>query len=108
MVRTTSGGVLYLVATPIGNLEDITFRAVRVLQEARLIACEDTRQTAKLLSHYGIGTPTVSYHQHNEPRRAEELLAKLTTDVSGALASHVGMPGRSDPGDRVVELALEQ
>src|SRR6267378_8152666 len=85
MAEKTSGGVLYLVATPIGNLEDITFRAVRVLKEAGLIACEDTRQTAKLLSHYGIGTPTVSYHEHNEPRRAEELLAKLKTGVSVAL-----------------------
>jgi len=108
MAEKTSGGVLYLVATPIGNLEDITFRAVRVLKEAGLIACEDTRQTAKLLGHYGIETPTVSYHEHNELRRAEELLAKLKTGVSVALVSDAGMPGISDPGYRVVKLALEQ
>jgi len=108
MVRTTSGGVLYLVATPIGNLEDITLRAVRVLKEAGLIACEDTRQTAKLLSHYGIGTPTVSYHEHNELRRAEELLDKLKSGISVALVSDAGMPGISDPGYRVVKLALDQ
>jgi 16S rRNA (cytidine1402-2'-O)-methyltransferase len=102
-----SSGALYLVATPIGNLEDITFRAVRVLKEAGLIACEDTRQTAKLLGHYGIETPTVSYHEHNELRRAEELLDKLKGGVSVALVSDAGMPGISDPGYRVVRLALE-
>ncbi len=108
MAQKTSGGVLYLVATPIGNLEDITFRAVRVLKEAGLIACEDTRQTAKLLGHYGIETSTVSYHEHNELRRAEELLDKLKSGISVALVSDAGMPGISDPGYRVVKLALDQ
>ena len=74
-------GLLYVVATPIGNLEDITYRAVRVLGEADLIACEDTRQTRKLLDHYNIHKPTVSYHDHNEAERTEELTARL---VSGA------------------------
>jgi len=108
MTQVTSDGVLYLVATPIGNLEDITFRAVRALKEAGLIACEDTRQTAKLLSHYGIEKPTISYHEHNELRRADELLEKLKSGVSVALVSDAGMPGISDPGYRVVKLALEQ
>lgn len=108
MAEKSSGGVLYLVATPIGNLEDMTFRAVRVLKEAGLIACEDTRQTAKLLGHYGIDTPTVSYHEHNELRRAEELLDKLKSGTSVALVSDAGMPGISDPGYRVVTLALQQ
>lgn len=70
-------GTLYIVATPIGNLEDMTFRAVRILKEADVIACEDTRQTRKLLDHYGIHTPTLSYHEHNEAARAQELLARV-------------------------------
>ncbi len=77
MTEQKKPGTLYVVATPIGNLEDITYRAVRVLKEADLIACEDTRHTAKLLHHYGIDKPTVSYHEHNEAARAEELVAKL-------------------------------
>src|SRR5882724_13720197 len=77
MADSTRKGVLYVVATPIGNLEDITYRAVRVLKEAGLIACEDTRHTSKLLNHYGIATPTVSYHEHNEMERAEELVQKM-------------------------------
>ncbi|MBZ5524184.1 MAG: 16S rRNA (cytidine(1402)-2'-O)-methyltransferase [Acidobacteriia bacterium] len=108
MTQGISSGVLYLVATPIGNLEDITLRAVSVLKQAGLIACEDTRQTAKLLSHYGIDKPTISYHEHNEMRRAEELIAKLQSGISVALVSDAGMPGISDPGYRVVKLALEQ
>jgi 16S rRNA (cytidine1402-2'-O)-methyltransferase len=101
-------GTLYVVATPIGNLEDITHRAVRVLKEAGLIACEDTRHTAKLLAHYGIDRPTVSYHEHNEAARAEELVAKLEQGVNVAQVSDAGMPGISDPGYRVIKLAIER
>lgn len=101
-------GTLYVVATPIGNLEDITYRAVRVLQETDLIACEDTRHTAKLLQHYGIDKPTVSYHEHNEASRAEELVAKLQQGLSVAQVSDAGMPGISDPGYRVITLAIER
>lgn len=107
MVEPNSKGVLYIVATPIGNLEDITHRALRVLHEASLIACEDTRQTRKLLDHYGIAAPTVSYHEHNEAARAEELVRKLEQGATIALVSDAGMPGISDPGYRVVRLAIE-
>jgi 16S rRNA (cytidine1402-2'-O)-methyltransferase len=100
-------GTLYLVATPIGNLEDMTFRAVRILKEADLIACEDTRQTRKLLDHYGIDRPTISYHEHNEPARAEELVARLREGARIALVSDAGMPLVSDPGYRVVKAAVE-
>ena len=92
----------YIVATPIGNLEDMTFRAVRVLEEANWIACEDTRQTRKLLDHYGIDKPVVSYHEHNEAARAEELAAKVLAGDTGALVSDAGTPLISDPGYRVV------
>jgi 16S rRNA (cytidine1402-2'-O)-methyltransferase len=107
MAEPTKRGTLYVVATPIGNLEDITYRAVRVLKEADLIACEDTRHTAKLLQHYGIDKPTVSYHEHNEAARAEELVAKLEQGLSVAQVSDAGMPGISDPGYRVIRLAIE-
>jgi 16S rRNA (cytidine1402-2'-O)-methyltransferase len=100
-------GALYLVATPIGNLEDITYRAVRTLKEADLIACEDTRQTRKLLDHYGIDKHTVSYHEHNEAERAEELAARLRGGATIALVSDAGMPLVSDPGYRLVRAALE-
>ena len=100
-------GVLYLVATPIGNLEDITYRAVRVLGEAGLIACEDTRQTRKLLDHYGIHKPTISYHEHNEAERAAELTERLLAGESIALVSDAGMPLVSDPGYRLVRAAIE-
>jgi len=100
-------GELYIVATPIGNLEDITLRALRVLKEASLIACEDTRQTQKLLNHYGITTRTVSYHAHNEQERAAELLRELQNGARVALVSDAGMPGISDPGFRVIVLAVE-
>jgi 16S rRNA (cytidine1402-2'-O)-methyltransferase len=101
-------GTLYVVATPIGNLEDITYRAVRLLKEADLIACEDTRHTAKLLHHYDIDKPTVSYHEHNEATRAEELVAKLEQGLNIAQVSDAGMPGISDPGYRVIKLAIER
>jgi len=99
-------GTLYLVATPIGNLEDITHRAVRILREADLIACEDTRQTRKLLDHYGVAKPMVSYHEHNEAVRSEELVAKMQAGASVALVSDAGMPLISDPGFRIVHAAI--
>jgi 16S rRNA (cytidine1402-2'-O)-methyltransferase len=98
---------LYLVATPIGNLEDITYRAVRVLSEADLIACEDTRHTRKLLDHYGISKPTISYHEHNEIERAVELIERMRDGVAVALVSDAGMPLVSDPGYRLVRAAVE-
>jgi 16S rRNA (cytidine1402-2'-O)-methyltransferase len=97
---------LYLVATPIGNLEDITLRAVRVLKQADQIACEDTRQTQKLLNHYGISTRTVSYHEHNEMTRAPELVIELERGARVALVTDAGMPGISDPGFRLISLAI--
>jgi 16S rRNA (cytidine1402-2'-O)-methyltransferase len=99
---------LYLVATPIGNLEDITLRAIRVLKQADLIACEDTRQTQKLLNHYGIEKPRVSYQEHNEASRAAELIEKLARGARIAVVSDAGMPGISDPGFRLVSLAIER
>ena len=99
-------GRLYVVATPIGNLEDITYRAVRVLNEAGIIACEDTRQTRKLLDHYGIRKPTVSYHEHNEAERAAELAERLQAGEVIALVSDAGMPLISDPGYRLVRAAV--
>jgi 16S rRNA (cytidine1402-2'-O)-methyltransferase len=97
---------LYLVATPIGNLEDITLRAVRVLKEADVIACEDTRQTQKLLNHYSISTRTTSYHEHNEMTRAPELVLELEQGARIALVTDAGMPGISDPGFRLIGLAI--
>ena len=99
-------GTLYLVGTPIGNLEDITLRALRVLKEVDLIACEDTRHTATLLSHYSIEKPTISYHEHNELTRAAELVVHLERGDNIALVSDAGMPGVSDPGYRLVALAV--
>jgi len=98
---------LYLVATPIGNLEDITLRAVRVLKQVDLIACEDTRQTQKLLNHYGIEKPTISYHEHNESSRAAELIEKLAAGSRIAVVSDAGTPGINDPGFRLVSLAIQ-
>jgi 16S rRNA (cytidine1402-2'-O)-methyltransferase len=100
------GATLYLVATPIGNLEDITLRALRVLKEVDLIACEDTRQTLKLLSHYGIQTRLVSYHEHNEMTKAAELVVDLEGGAKIALVTDAGMPGISDPGYRLIALAI--
>src|ERR1700692_2544924 len=97
---------LYLVGTPIGNLEDISLRALRILKEVDLIACEDTRQTAKLLNHYGIETRTISYHQHNELTRSAELILHLEQGKSIALVTDAGMPSVSDPGFRLVALAI--
>lgn len=99
-------GTLYLVGTPIGNLEDITLRALRTLKEVDLIACEDTRQTMKLLNHYSIEKPTISYHEHNELTRAAELIVHLERGDNIAMVSDAGMPGVSDPGYRLVALAV--
>ncbi|MGI8733471.1 MAG: 16S rRNA (cytidine(1402)-2'-O)-methyltransferase [Pyrinomonadaceae bacterium] len=101
-------GTLYVVATPIGNLEDLTYRAARVLAEVSLIACEDTRHTRKLLNHYGIKTKTVSYHEHNEREQSAKLVELLKTGVDVALVCDAGTPGISDPGFRVVSLALAE
>ncbi len=101
-------GTLYIVATPIGNLEDITQRALRVLREVDLIACEDTRHTRKLLNHFGIHTKTISYHEHNERDRAEQICALIDEGKSVAVVSDAGMPLISDPGFRVVNLAIEK
>jgi 16S rRNA (cytidine1402-2'-O)-methyltransferase len=100
-------GSLYIVATPIGNLEDITQRALRVLGEVDFVACEDTRHTRKLLNHYSINTKTVSYHEHNERERAAELLARLRDGANVAIVSDAGTPAVSDPGFRLVRLAAE-
>lgn len=101
-------GTLFIVATPIGNLEDMTQRALRVLREVDLIACEDTRHTRKLLNHFGINTATISYHEHNERERAEELCAMLVSGRSIALVSDAGTPLINDPGYRVVAAAIER
>jgi 16S rRNA (cytidine1402-2'-O)-methyltransferase len=100
-------GTLYLVSTPIGNLEDITYRAVRLLGEVDLVACEDTRHTRKLLNHYGIKTKTVSYHEHNERERGLELLEMLRRGSSVAIVTDAGTPSISDPGFRLAVLAIE-
>ena len=101
-----SGPALYLVGTPIGNLEDITLRALRVLKEVDVIACEDTRQTQKLLNHYAIATRTTSYHEHNEMTKSAELVKEMQEGASVALVTDAGMPGISDPGYRLITLAI--
>jgi 16S rRNA (cytidine1402-2'-O)-methyltransferase len=101
-------GTLFIVATPIGNLEDITQRGLRVLREVDLIACEDTRHTRKLLNHFGIDKNTISYHEHNERERAEELCELLESGKNVALVSDAGTPLINDPGYRIVAAAIER
>src|SRR4051812_14604506 len=100
------GPALYVVGTPIGNLEDVTLRALRVLEQVDVIACEDTRQTQKLLEHYAIRTKTVSYHEHNEITRAAELIVDLEGGANIAIVTDAGTPGISDPGYRLITLAV--
>src|SRR3989442_13045931 len=107
-MRGGMAGTLFIVATPIGNLEDITQRALRVLREVDLIACEDTRHTRKLLNHFGIETSTISYHEHNERERAKQICALLEEGKNVAVVSDAGTPLISDPGFRLVNLAIEK
>src|SRR5436853_5267628 len=101
-------GTLFLVATPIGNLRDISQRALEVLNQADLIACEDTRQTIKLLNHFGIQKPLTSYHEFNEEKKAEELASQLAANSSVALVSDAGTPAIADPGYRLVRLCRQR
>ena len=101
-------GTLFVVATPIGNLEDITFRALRVLREVDVIAAEDTRRTAKLLTHYGISTPAVSFHQHNTRSRLPHVIRRLERNENIALVTDAGTPGISDPGVELVDACLQR
>lgn len=101
-------GTLYLVATPIGNLEDITYRAIRILSEVDIIAAEDTRQTLKLLNHFQISKPLISYHRHNEELRLEALINKLLEGKSIAVVTDAGTPGISDPGEVIVKEAIKK
>jgi len=100
-------GTLYIVATPIGNLKDITFRAIETLKNCHLIACEDTRHTKKLLTHYGIQRPTISYFEHNKFKKGELLIEHLREGQDIALVSDSGMPGISDPGYNIIRSAIE-
>src|SRR5512135_2703044 len=100
-------GTLFVVATPIGNLEDITARALRVLRSVALIAAEDTRRTARLLAHYGISTPTTSLHEHNESLKGPKLLDRIRAGDDLALVSDAGTPTISDPGQRLVRTAID-
>jgi 16S rRNA (cytidine1402-2'-O)-methyltransferase len=101
-------GTLYIVSTPIGNLEDITMRALRIVRDVDVIACEDTRHTRKLLAHFGIETKMISYHEHNEIERASELCELLAAETNVALVSDAGTPLISDPGFRIVSRAVEK
>ena len=101
-------GTLFVVATPIGNLEDITLRALRVLREVDVIAAEDTRRTAKLLAHYSISTPTLSFHEHNTRTRIPQLLTRLEAGAGIALVTDAGTPGISDPGSELIEACWEK
>ena len=104
----TEKGVLYIVSTPIGNLEDITFRAVRILEDSSLIAAEDTRRTKILLSHYKISTPTISYYEHNRYARIPKLINHLNTGNNIALVTDAGTPGISDPAYRLIRAAINE
>jgi 16S rRNA (cytidine1402-2'-O)-methyltransferase len=104
----TTKGILYIVSTPIGNLEDITMRAIRILEEVDLIAAEDTRHTGHLLKHYDIHTPLTSYFEGNESKKKEFILSKLKHGSQIALVSDAGTPGISDPGFRLIQLAIEK
>lgn len=104
----TSTGILYLVATPIGNREDITLRALRILKEVDRIAAEDTRHSGQLLAHLQISTPLISYHEHNQVQRTAQLLDSLQAGESIALISDAGMPGISDPGAVLIQVCIEQ
>src|SRR3989442_1191928 len=99
-------GTLYVVATPIGNLEDISLRALRILKEVHLIAAEDTRVTRKLLSHFSIHTPLTSFHQHSKGNKTESIISRLEAGENVALVSDAGMPGISDPGSELITLAI--
>jgi 16S rRNA (cytidine1402-2'-O)-methyltransferase len=107
MSSPLAAGTLYLVATPIGNLEDITMRALRVLRECDVVAAEDTRRSGQLLAHFGIRKPLLSYFRFNEARRSEEIIARLKNGAKVALVTDAGSPGVSDPGERVVRAALD-
>ena len=101
-------GILYIIATPIGNLEDITLRAIRILKEVDLIAAEDTRHTLKLLNHLEISKPLISYHRHNEETRTEELIKELKTGKNIGLVSDAGTPGICDPGEEIIKKCIEE
>lgn len=101
-------GILYVVATPIGNLDDITLRAIKILQEVDLIAAEDTRHTLKLLNHLDISKPLISYHRHNEEIRTEELIKELKTGKNIGLVSDAGTPGICDPGEEIIKKCIEE
>ena len=101
-------GILYVVATPIGNLDDITLRAIKILQEVDLIAAEDTRHTLKLLNHLDISKPLISYHRHNEEVKSDILIEKLKEGQNIALVSDAGTPGICDPGEEVIKKCIEE
>ncbi len=107
MNSEVTAGILYIVATPIGNLEDMSFRAVRILQSVDYIAAEDTRHTGKLLNHFQIKVPQISYHEHNQKQRIPELLDKLKAGKNIAVVTDAGMPGISDPGYEIVKAAID-
>ncbi len=102
-----NNGLLYIVATPVGNLEDITLRALRILKEADVVACEDTRVTKKLLNHYSIDTPCISCHQHSDSEKLQSLVKRLVSGENIALVTDAGTPGISDPGNILVQKAVE-